>query len=212
MSRFSQKKQQGGFNVFESMVERGSEAIRPVKKEVTGGLSKALENLLVQTPQQFIEELVNVGRPESSNVTDTSFEKLKEEKQKNIKLSRILSKERRMRQEDEIIRNVKTQELRVELQMIQEELFIATKQSSELAESTKIAAMQVIIEPSEYHKGFLENLLKDIRKFSQKLQKASIWMMAANARSSKKGWVGNYKKSGAKYLLSGEHYLTRSAG
>ena len=60
---------------------------------------------------------------------------------------------------------------------------------------------------------YCRKLLEFIKSFVKKVEEASVWLHALNKRSAKKNvWGANYKKFGAKYLLSGEHYLQRSAG
>src|SRR3989344_1908364 len=91
---------------------------------------------------------------------------------------------------------------------------IALEQKTEsLAEETKIAALQGPVEPGIYHIIFFEKLLDFLKSFSKKIEEASVWLHAVNKRAAKKNvWGAHYKSHGAKYLLSSEHYLQRSAG
>jgi hypothetical protein len=60
---------------------------------------------------------------------------------------------------------------------------------------------------------FFEKLLEFVKSFRKKINQSNVWLSSANKRAGKKGsWKSNYQQHGAKYLLSGEHYVARSAG
>ena len=116
------------------------------------------------------------------------------------------------REESQILEK-KSGELKMQIKAIQEEVYVLVQETQSLAQETKLAAMQVPVEPGEYHLIFFERLLNFIRSFRKKIESAGVWLQAVNRRAAKKNaWGANYKKHGAKYLLSGEHYLQRSAG
>lgn len=106
----------------------------------------------------------------------------------------------------------KTNELRMQLEVLTNEVVSLAIQTQDLAQETRIAAIQAPVNPGIYHVLFFEKLISFIRSFRKKIEEASVWLQASNKRAQKKGWVANYKKGGAKYLLSSEHYLSRSAG
>jgi len=121
--------------------------------------------------------------------------------------------ERRMREEDRVFAERKTNELRIQIQAIHEEVIKLSQITPELAQEVKVAAFQAPVEPSAYELSFLQHIYEIIRKFRKKIEDAQVWLNEMNGRARKKNaWGANYGKHGAKYLLSGEHYLTRSAG
>lgn len=129
------------------------------------------------------------------------------------KLRKMISLERRLRQEDQILVERRTNELRIQIHAIHEEVQKAAKATIELSEEVKIAAFQAPSSETVYELYFLERIFDSIRSFRKKIQNASVWLASANKRAGKKNmWGNNYKKHGAKYLLSSEHYLQRSAG
>jgi hypothetical protein len=124
-----------------------------------------------------------------------------------------ISFERRLLQEEKAETNKKTNELKMQLSQVQRELIGIAQSTQELAQETQIATMQVTIDPGVYHVIFFEKLLEFIKSFRKKINQSSQWLSSANKRAGKKGsWTANYKQHGAKYLLSGEHYVARSAG
>jgi len=121
--------------------------------------------------------------------------------------------ERRLLQEEKAETNKKTNELKMQLSQIQRELVGIAQSTQELAQETEIAAMSVTVDPGVYHVIFFEKLLEFVKSFRKKINQSNVWLSSANRRAGKKGgWLSNYKQHGAKYLLSGEHYVARSAG
>jgi hypothetical protein len=124
-----------------------------------------------------------------------------------------LTLERSLRLEEQSHINKKTNELKIQLKTIQEEVLILAQNTQGLSKEIQIATMQAPIEPGIYHLVFFEKLLEFIKSFRKKIEEASVWLHSTNTRAAKKNaWGARYKKHGAKYLLSGEHYLSRSAG
>jgi len=129
------------------------------------------------------------------------------------KAKKQVSFERRLLEEERVQVEKKTNELRMQLTAIREEILFLAQKTEDLAEETQVAAFQAPVEPGIYHVIFFEKLLEFVKSFRRKIEEASIWLHAVNRRAARKNvWGANYKKSGAKYLLSGEHYLQRSAG
>lgn len=120
--------------------------------------------------------------------------------------------EKRLLEEEKIKVEQKTNQLRLQLKVIMDEVVVLSESTQELGNEVRIAAMQAPIEPGEYHITFFEKLLSFIQSFRKKIVDASVWLHASNKRAQKKNYWCQYKKHGAKFLLSGEHYLTRSAG
>lgn len=131
----------------------------------------------------------------------------------NEKLHRMVSMERKLREEDRILVERRTNELRVQIQAIHEEIEKVVMVTPELAQEVQIAAFQAPGSPSVYELFFLERIFEFVKSFRKKIENASVWLASINRRAQKKNkWGQNYKKHGAKYLLSSEHYLSRSAG
>lgn len=186
-------------------------------KDISATTAKTFNNELVKKiPGDFMDQLfgpsqkssAEFGVGESLEMKEVAFE----EQQKRQELERQVSYERKLRREEEVYKERQGNELRLQLQAIMQEVVVITEKTTELAQETKIAAMQAPSEPGVYHIMFFTKLLDFLKSFRKKIENASVWLHSANGRAAKKGWVANYKKSGAKYLLSGEHYLTRSAG
>jgi len=188
-------------------------------KDIGSGTIKSLkEDLLSQAPKDFIDQILG-PRPRNFSgeiIAGESLEVsevLSGEHEEKLKLRHQLHLERTLRIEEKENIDKKTNELRIQLSSIQNEILELAQGTQDLAEETQIAAMQAPVEPGIYHILFFEKLLEFVKSFRKKIEEASVWLHATNKRAAKKNaWGANYKKHGAKYLLSGEHYISRSAG
>lgn len=192
------------------------ESIKDIPKSAAKSIK---EDLLEKAPRDFLEQLLSTRQTQkfSGEISVGETVELKEvftgEHDKRKKLEMQVFHERRLRMEDEIQVNEKTQELRLQIKVLQEEVLTLAQNTQDLAETTKIAAMQAPVEPGVYHIVFFQKLIEFIKSFRKKIEEASVWLHSSNNRAAKKNsWVARYQKHGAKYLLSGEHYVSRSAG
>jgi hypothetical protein len=106
----------------------------------------------------------------------------------------------------------RTNELKIELKKIFDEISSLAKATQNLSEEVQIATLQAPVEPGTYHLVFFEKLLEFIKSFRKKVEEAAIWLHATNKRAEKKNYWSMYKKKGSSFLLSPDHYLQRSAG
>lgn len=202
-------------NKLETIREIGNTVKAPLKTVKSDTIKSFNNDLLSKMPGDFMDQLFGPQRSSSEITAGQSIEMkdvLAEKNKKQKKVEKQLHMERKLRREEEVRVQQRSQELRVQLQAIMQEVIVVTENTTELAQELKIAAMQAPIEPGVYHIIFFTNLLDFLKSFRKKIESAHVWLHAANSRAAKKGWVANYKKSGAKYLLSGEHYLSRNAG
>jgi hypothetical protein len=103
-------------------------------------------------------------------------------------------------------------QLKLQLSAIHEEIMKVVQVTNDLEQEVQIAALQGPGNPSQYELFFLEHILSFIKSFREKAENARTWLSLQNKRASKKNvWGQNYKKMKGKYLLSKEHYVSRSA-
>jgi hypothetical protein len=188
-------------------------------KDLGTGAAKSLkEDLIEKTPRDFMDQLFG---PKPQKYSGEIFvgesleirEIMTGEHEEKQRLRVQLTLERSLRLEEQSHINKKTNELKIQLKTIQEEVLILAQNTQGLSKEIQIATMQAPIEPGIYHLVFFEKLLEFIKSFRKKIEEASVWLHSTNTRAAKKNaWGARYKKHGAKYLLSGEHYLSRSAG
>lgn len=123
-----------------------------------------------------------------------------------------VSLERQLLQEEKVLVEKKSNELRVQIEAIQVQVTKLATATPRIAREIEIASFQTSVGVSIYELFFLKHIYKLIKDFNENIEKANVWFFQANQRAHKKNvWGANYKKHGAKYLLSGEHYSSRSA-
>lgn len=116
--------------------------------------------------------------------------------------------------------NGKNRQLQKETQVLLEqtvqELKELKKANASLGKEVEKAVFNPPDKPSPYFFSFLLHVRKIIREAREAVESSATWLSAQNERKTKKGsfWSTflNKKKGGSQFLLSGEHYLTRSAG
>ena len=132
--------------------------------------------------------------------------------EENLRLKKQLSLERKLVEEEKERSAVKSNQLKVQLQALMQEVLSLAKTTQGLGEEVEVAAMQAPAQPGVYHLIFFEKLLEFISSFRKKIENASVWLGATNKRAEKKNYWVMYKKKGSSFLLSPDHYLSRSAG
>lgn len=191
------------------------ESLKGVGNSVTNTLKK---DLLQETSKSFFQDLLGT-RPQKKVLGEImpgetlEFNKVfSEDYQETLKLKKSIALERKLREEEKVRTETKVNQLRLQLQALMREITELAKETQGLAEETKIAVMQAPVEPGIYHLIFFEKLLSFLKSFRRRVEEAKVWLNASNSRAQKKNYWTKYKKHGSKFLLSPDHYLTRSAG
>jgi len=195
-------------NTLESLKDIGTSTAKQMREEAGKLPGDFMEQLfgVPQIPKNVSGEIAIGESIEMQEILSGKHEEL-------VMLRKQEVFERRLLEEERVRVEKKTNELRMQLTAIREEILIIATRTEGLAKETEIAAMQAPVEPGLYHVIFFEKLLEFIKSFRKKIEEASVWLHSVNKRTAKKNaWGARYKKYGAKYLLSGEHYLQRSAG
>ena len=188
-------------------------------KDLGGGTASQTADFIKDTSADFIRELLGLSltntkksgelRPgqqiEMNDVLSGKEAQISKEK-------RQLNFEKRLLNEEKLATREKSQVLRIQLQSIMQEVKKVAESTENLAESTQASIVAAPVEPGVYHIQFFENLLTFLKSFRERIDLASTWMESANKRAEKKNYWNTYKKKGSSFLLSPDHYLSRSAG
>jgi hypothetical protein len=194
-------------NVLESLKDIGGSTKNQLKDEV-----------FKKAPQDFMDHLFG-PRPRrnySGEIIAGEAVEIKDvytgKQQEKEKLQKQIAFERRLRREEEARIEKRSNELKIQLNVLLKEVYELSQKTQELGEESKLAAIQAPVEPGVYHVIFFEKLIEFIKSFRKKIDEAVVWLHANNKRAEKKNYWAKYKKHGGKFLLSADHYLTRSAG
>ena len=191
----------------ELLREASRESVNTLKKELVDPFpAEIARQLFARREKSFSGEIMPGEAVEMREVYSGKA-------QKDQLLQKQLILERRLRHEDQVLIERRTNELRIQVKAIHEEVVKLAQVTPQLAKEVQVAAFQVPVEPSSYELFFLQRIFEFIKSFRKKIEDAGVWLASANRRARRKNvWGQHYKKYGAKYLLSGEHYLQRSAG
>lgn len=188
-------------------------------KDIGGSTGKTIkEDLLKQGSEEFFKQMFGAPEPKkySGDIKPGETIEINEVfagKQEEIsKQKGQVALERRLVEEERILVEKKTGELRLQIHAISQEVYSLAQSTQGLAEEVKVAAMQVPVEPGEYHVIFFEKMLDFIKGFRKKIEDAALWLHATNKRAERKNYWAMYKKKGSSFLLAPDHYLQRSAG
>lgn len=191
-------------NPLEALRELGKETLRSVNEDLTAPIAKNIFEQVTGSVQTSKEILPGQSTEISSSPHINS------EREDFYRKKYIIEKQ--LREEDRIMVERRTGEIRIRIQTIHEEVFKISEVTPELSSEISIAAFHAAGDSSAYELNFLENLFATVQDFRKRIEHARVWLHASNNRAGKKNvWGANYKKHGAKYLLSGEHYVSRSA-
>lgn len=194
-------------NVLEALKDVGTSTVKTLKKDLIGGTSEEFFNQLFgpRVNKKYSGE-VSVG--ESLEINDVYSGKAEEAQ----KLRAQIALERKLRDEEKSRIEKRTNELRLQLQAIMQEVLALAKTTQNLGDEVEVASMQAPVNPGVYHLIFFEKLLEFVKSFRKKIEDASVWLHASNKKAEKKNYWSMYKKKGSSFLLSPDHYLQRSAG
>lgn len=178
-----------------------------------------LKDLGTQGADDFFKQLLgtaNYQEKRSGDITPgesvSMSEMLSGRAEENRKLRNQIALERNMAAEESRQSQEKINALRVQLQALITEITKLSTSTSELAQETVVATMQLPAQPGIYHINFFEKMLSFVQSFRKKIDQAAVWLSGTNKRAEKKNYWAMYKKKGSSFLLSPDHYLQRSAG
>jgi hypothetical protein len=188
-------------------------------KDLGTGVTDQTADLLKNTSEDFLKELLgmtNVPAKMSGNLSPGESIHVNPEvaakEEENKKLRAQISLERQLSRDEKSVSIEKSQELKNELQALMQEVQKVAASTQQLAEVTQVTMMAAPIEPGVYHISFFQNILQFLESFRKRIDLTVTWLQSSNKRAEKKNYWSQYKKKGASFLLSPDHYSQRSAG
>ena len=118
-----------------------------------------------------------------------------------------------LRRQENLLFTRNERETRLQVEAIQEELKKLALSTKNLTKEVEIAAKQVPVEPGVYHLNFFEKLRQSLVFLRKKVEESATWLAAFNQRAKKRNYYwGQVKKSGTKFMLSQERYMSTQFG
>ena len=188
-------------------------------KDLGTGVGQSLKtDLLEKTSQEFLKEMFGVPEKKqySGDITPGESldltELLSGKSEENERLKGQIRIERSLHEEEKLFVQEKSDQLKVQLHALMQEVLALAKTTQSLGKEVEIASIQAPANPGIYHIVFFEKILAFLRSFRQKIDQAGLWLQSSNKRAEKKNYWSMYKKKGSSFLLAPDHYLQRSAG
>lgn len=118
-----------------------------------------------------------------------------------------------LRKQERLVYSHVEQDTKLQIAAVLEELKKLALSTKGLAKQVDIAVQQVPVEPGSYHLNFFEKLRESLILLRKRLDESATWLAAFNQRSKRRNYYwGQFKKSGSKFLLSQERYMSTQAG
>lgn len=196
------KKQQNyrSDSFFEAFKELGSDTKKAVKSIGTDVISQ-INPLNWDTPNF------------SGQSEDPSFYPEYNQQTEREKARREKAQLNALRRQEKMVYSRKEEELKAQINAIQEELRKIVAEVGEFAEDIELAIEQSVVNPGVYHINFFNKLRQILVLLRKKIHDSHTWMHTVNARAHHKSiFWGNVKKSGTKYMLSQERTLATQTG
>lgn len=194
-------------NALEALKDIGAGTVKTLKTDLLGATSRDVMDQIFgfREPKKYQAEIIPGESLEFDEVFSGKFEE-------NKKLKNQLSHERMLRDEERILIERRSNELKLQLHSLTQEIIALAQSTQGLSQEVEIAATYAPANPGVYHLVFFEKLLEFIVSFRKKIDQGANWLHAVNKRAEKKNYWSMYKKKGSSFLLAPDHYLQRSAG
>ena len=115
--------------------------------------------------------------------------------------------------EERLVFHRKQEEAKLQIKAVQEELKKLADASQGLSQEIKKATFTATVEPGTYHDNFFDRIRRLIQLARKKISESKSWLETFNHRAKKRShyWF-NVKKSGTKFMLSQERYMSTQVG
>lgn len=118
-----------------------------------------------------------------------------------------------VKRQERLVFSRKQEEIKAQIEAIQEELKKLIEEAGGLAQEVEVAVEQVVVNPGVYHLNFFDKLRQLMILLRKKVADSKTWMHATNSRAKSRSFFwGQVGKSGTKFLLSQERYMSTQAG
>lgn len=118
-----------------------------------------------------------------------------------------------VKRKEQLVFSRKQEEIKAQIEAIQEELKKIIGEASELTSEVELAVEQSIVNPGIYHLNFFNKLRQILILLRKKITDSKTWMHTVNSRAKHRSFFwAQVSKSGTKYMLSQERYMSTQAG
>lgn len=187
----------------ETLRELGSGVASAAAKDMVGGVAQEAVN------QIFKRKSGDLKPNQALNIAEIQQAREQKEKQYRGFRQDFLD----IRRQEKLVWSRQDQETKLQIKAILEELKKVSEVTQNLAKEVKVAAVQTPVEPGVYHLNFFERLRQAILLFRERIEESATWLTAFNQKAKKRNYYwAQVRKSGTKFMLSQERYMSTQAG
>lgn len=187
-------------NFLEKLRELGEDVGDSIAEDVIDGIPSTA------TDQIFGRKRTGTLKPNEA----LSLDEIREREQFRQRLNREFFK---IRQEERLVFKQEEQKTRLQIKAIQEELKKLAESTKDLAKEVEIASKLEPVEPGVYHLNFFDRLKQTIVTLRKKIEDSATWLSLFNQRAKRRNYYwAQVRKSGTKFMLSAERYMSTQAG
>ena len=194
------------------------ENLRDLGSDVLGSLK---EDLVKKGSEDIFNSLFPFNQPQSQLSEKTKGElnkPLAPDKESNLKKKEqlILKRIEIIHHEEKILFTREQRETQQQVSALQEEiqkLALSTAKLASEANQAQIVALQETPSAGKYHLNLFEKIRMILTKIRSQIEESSFWLAAWTKKAQKRNYYwGQFKKSGSKFLLSSDRYVSTQAG
>jgi hypothetical protein len=201
-----QNQQHRSDNFFEAFRELG----RQTAKDATSAASGVASDMLSQISSGSRSPQTLSGELTPDQPFDYEKELVKREKEAQKKAQTHFEYQKR---QEKLVFSRKQEEIKAQITAIQEELKKLISEAAGLAKEVEVAVEQSVVNPGIYHLNYFDKLRQLLILLRKKVADSRTWMHTVNSRTKRRSYFwGQVQKSGTKFLLSQERYMSTQAG
>ncbi|MBU0619275.1 hypothetical protein KKD62_03510 [Patescibacteria group bacterium] len=195
-------------NFIEAFRDIGSGTAKSLKQDVAGGMAKSAG----QQIGGFFGRAPQVNQGELQPNQPFNLENVMQQREQQVRTEERRFAEQR-RSEEKVVYCARDQETKLEIKALQEELSKFAKTAGALGKEIEKASFNAVVSPGTYHVNFFQRLRSLLAELRHKIADSQTWLSACNKKVDKRCFYWRQvKKSGTKFMLSQERYMSTQAG
>lgn len=187
-------------------------------KSIGGSLSGSVkEDVLRGTAQSAADQVFNRRAPLAKSGTLTPDQKLDFEKiidqEKRETREVIRGFYERSRREEKLVFSRKEEAIKIQIKALREEIKQLIKTTDGVTQEVEKVALEEVVTPGTYHLNFFEKIRSLLSLARKRIEESRTWLSLWKSRAKRRNYYwAQVRKSGTKYMLSQERYMSTQMG
>lgn len=202
----------------QTLSRNSSDSFLEAFRDLGSGVAKTAKNDLFKKGAQDIFSALSPfsPNPPKEEMPASPSDLWQKENELEQKYRSHFQRQETVQREVKVLFTREQRETQQHVNALQQEIKKLAKATSDLASEAKeaeMSAMQNTVEVGTYHLNFFDRLRKIIASLRSQIQESSMWLSSWNKKAQKKNYYwGQFKKSGSKFMLSSDRYMSTQAG